>query len=242
VRGVTAPRAEPVAGGWPSAHYPSMSESYRIHHIERAIYAADGARFDPATRGWTPSHGPARGRAVDAITAVTWLQRESGNPTRLPVAVVGAQPASTTEHASAMALGRALARMGFAIVTGAGGGVAEAVARGATDADGIAIVMTDGDDAAGANEHASLVLATGAGDSQTPILANVGLCMVAVGERVARMPETAAVVRLGKTLVLLDTPDEIDGAIRADVVDDVLREIAACVLRGAGSSGADRPG
>ncbi len=51
-----------------------------------------------------------RSRPVDAIGAVTWLQRDSGHPLRVPIGVIGPRDATPAQIAAAFEVGERLAR------------------------------------------------------------------------------------------------------------------------------------
>lgn len=232
VLGITPPAVPVVRAAASFCDHRPMGQ-YHIHQVERAIYSPDGGRFDPASRTWGPAGGPARGKLADATAAITWLQRESGRGLRIPVAVVGPATASASECATALELGRALARMGLAVMAGEGTGIAEAVSRGVATSHGFLCTVLGGSDDTVAGEHSSMVLATGLGSATPALVASTCLCMIAIGESVSAMPECAAVVRAGKALLLLDTPDEIAGAQRVADIAAVLAAIADHVLQGA---------
>src|SRR4051794_1008095 len=104
--------------------------NFHLDRANRALWDADGRRFDAANRSWSRDTVRA-GERVDAITACTWLQRESGHPCRVPIGVIGPRDATAAQLHVAEAVGRGIAAMGLVILCGGRGGVMAAVAKGA---------------------------------------------------------------------------------------------------------------
>ena len=90
-----------------------MSGTFRLYRTLGALFDAQGRRFDPTRREWlsepTTKPSPDASESLDVLAAVSWLQRESGYPVRIPIGVVGPREASS-EHLSA-----ALEGMGAAL-------------------------------------------------------------------------------------------------------------------------------
>ncbi|MGC1816953.1 MAG: hypothetical protein WA900_04785, partial [Casimicrobiaceae bacterium] len=94
-----------------------MSATFKLDRARSALFDAAGRRFDAATRSWSASGDTAASAAletVDAIAAITWLQRDSGHPLRMPVGVIGPRNATPAQTAAAFEVGAGLASAGFA--------------------------------------------------------------------------------------------------------------------------------
>src|SRR3954466_11798434 len=104
--------------------------NFHLDRANRALWDDAGRRFNAADRSWSPEMVHS-GESVDAITACTWMQRESGHPCRVPVGVIGPREATAAQLRIAEAVGRGIAAMGLVILCGGRAGVMAAVAKGA---------------------------------------------------------------------------------------------------------------
>ncbi|MEK9659706.1 MAG: TIGR00725 family protein [Chloroflexota bacterium] len=102
------------------------------------------------------------------------------NGRALIIAVIGggAPPASAIPLAEEV--GRELACAGATVVCGAGGGVMEAVCRGAKEAGGTTIGILPGSDPADANGHVDIPICTGMGYARNVIVVKTGRAVIAV--------------------------------------------------------------
>jgi len=121
------------------------------------------------------------------------------------VAVIGA---SRVEQGSEVALlaeevGRRLAEAGVTVVCGAGPGVMEAVARGATEAGGRVIGIVRGTEISEANRYCTEVVATGIGQARNLAVVGSGEVVIAVGGEWGTLSEIALARTIGRTVVTL---------------------------------------
>jgi hypothetical protein len=215
-----------------------MSDTFRLDRAAPALFDAAGRRFDPAARTWS-SAGAARGDEVDAVSAATWLQRESGHRLRIPVGVIGPRDPTDAQYAAAEAVGRGLAQIGFVVVCGGRGGVMEAACKGVAAAGGTAIGLLPDREPSAANAYATVVLATGIGEARNAIIARAALCLVAIGESFGTLSEVAFARQFGKVVVGLEGAPCIAGVLRAASPAEALAHVARCAL-GCESGGSDR--
>ena len=122
------------------------------------------------------------------------------------VAVIGGGRASELEYATALALGRALARAGVVVICGGRGGVMEAVARGAVEEGGTTIGILPGDDPDAANSWIEIPLATGLGHARNALVAAVADAVLAVGGSWGTLSEIALARARGVEVATLLTP------------------------------------
>lgn len=206
------------------------------------LHDAAGARFDPATRTWRqPSEAAngadavvATGIVVDAVTAATWAQRDSGFPLRVPIGVIGPRETTPAALAAAEAMGRGLARMGLTVVCGGRHGVMEAVCRGAATEGGLTIGILPDADPAFANPHVGVILATGIGEARNALIARAARCLVAIGDSYGTLSEVALGRQFGKRVIGLEGAARVDGVIHVPDVAAALAEVALDVLGVAG--------
>jgi uncharacterized protein (TIGR00725 family) len=131
---------------------------------------------------------------------------------RVQVAVIG----SGREHeARAEEVGRLLAERGCAVVTGGLGEVMAAASRGAKQAGGTTIGILPGERREDANEWVDHVVVTGIGHARNLAVVASGDAVIAVGGSWGTLAEIAFASRLGRTVVILEPGQEVDGISRA---------------------------
>lgn len=210
-------------------------------HLERAAgRLSDGTRiFDPSNRSWTDTDTPVAGEPVDAVTAATWLQRESGRPCRVPVGVLGTREATGEQLAMAEAVGGLLAEMGLTVICGGREGVMEATCRGVAGRGGTAVGLLPEGDPAAANVHVTIPIATGLGVARNAVIARAALCAVAVGGGYGTMSEIAFCLQFGTPAFGLAGAPELPGVQHLPGPDGAAEAVARVVL---GLSSADADG
>jgi uncharacterized protein (TIGR00725 family) len=172
---------------------------------------AGGLALDLDTRTWAPAGGSPGGAEVSLAEAARWLQRESGRPCRVPVAVVGPREASPEQAAAAEAAGRLLAGLGVVVLCGGREGVMEAACRGAAAGGGTSVGLLPEGDARHANPHVTIPIATGIGEARNAIIARAALCLVAVGSSYGTISEVALALRFGKPVFGLAGAPALEG-------------------------------
>jgi uncharacterized protein (TIGR00725 family) len=142
------------------------------------------------------------------------------------VAVAGAGRASAEVERMAEEVGRLLALSGAVVVTGGLGGVMDAASRGAAGAGGQVIAIVPGESRTGATAHATMVVATGAGQARNLALAATCDGMVAVGGEWGTLSEIALAGKLGRPVVALAGWEVHGVECAADPADAVARLLA----------------
>jgi uncharacterized protein (TIGR00725 family) len=102
-------------------------------------------------------------------------------------------------------LGRRLGEAGVVVVCGGGGGVMEAVCRGARAAGGTTVGLLPGLDRDDANPHLSVSVPTGLGQGRNLLLVRASDALVAVGGGFGTLSEIALALRTGVPVVGLAT-------------------------------------
>jgi uncharacterized protein (TIGR00725 family) len=123
----------------------------------------------------------------------------------LYIGVAGASQPGPEVLAEAETLGRRLAEAGAVVVCGGGGGVMEAVCRGARAAGGTTVGLLPGLDRAEGNPHLSVALPTGLGQGRNLLLVRSSDALVAVGGGFGTLSEIALALRTGTPVVGLAT-------------------------------------
>jgi uncharacterized protein (TIGR00725 family) len=123
------------------------------------------------------------------------------------VGVCGAGVASDELAALAEEVGRLLAEAQAVVVCGGGGGVMEAVSRGATGAGGTTVGLLPGTERAAGNEHLTVAVPTGLGEMRNALIVRASDVVVAIGGEWGTLSEIAFARKLGRPVVALETWD-----------------------------------
>jgi uncharacterized protein (TIGR00725 family) len=108
-------------------------------------------------------------------------------------------------------VGRLLAERGCTVVTGGGGEVMAAAARGAKQAGGRTIGILPGESPQEANEWIDHAVATGTGHARNLAVAASGDAVIAIGGSWGTLSEIALARRLGRPTVVLDPGLSVEG-------------------------------
>lgn len=192
----------------------------------------DGQRvFDAHARAWRRVPQAAAGGApIDIEDAVRWLQRESGKPVRAPVSVIGSHRATAAQLLTAEHLGAEIAGLGLTVLCGGLTGVMTAAAKGAAEAGGQVVGLLPEADWRAANPYVTTVIATGVGFARNAIIAEAGLCLVAVGGSHGTLSEMAYGMQLGRPVYALADAPDVDGVVYLETVEDATAAIARVAL------------
>ncbi len=194
------------------------------------LVADGGHALDPSSRTWRETGAPASGVPVTVVEAARWLQRESGHPCRVPVAVVGPREATPAQRAAAEEIGSRLARLGVVVLCGGRAGVMEATCRGAAGAGGVSVGLLPDDDIRHANPYVTIPIATGIGIARNALVARAGLCMVAVGGGLGTLAEVAFALQFGKPVFGLAGAPAVEGVRLVADPEGAERAVAAVLL------------
>lgn len=199
------------------------ADTGRLLHGSRA--------FDPHTRRWEETGAPRSVERIGAERALDWLQRDSGNPVRVPIAVIGPRVASAEQLAVAEAVGGLLGRCGLTLLCGGHGGIMEAASRGATLAGGIAVGLLPGSDPDAANPFVTIPIATGIGEARNALIARASRVVVAVGDSYGTLSEVALSLRSGTPVFGLAGAAAVDGVRHLESVETLAAALADELLQ-----------
>ncbi len=149
------------------------------------------------------------------------------------VGVMGGHRADRETLEEARRLGEAVAREGYVLLTGGGGGVMKAASAGAWNAGGLVIAVLPNERARRLkdypNEHVDLPIYTGMGDGRTVINAKTPHVLVALRGGAGTLSEIALALKSGTPVIGLHAPKfavpEGCDYHAAETVDDVMEEI-----------------
>src|SRR5438128_2185637 len=212
-----------------------MSAIFRLGRGRGSLFDASGRRFDPVDRVWREADARVQSpdvlEPIDAMAAATWLQRESGQPLRIPIGVIGPREASAAQRAVALEVGELLARCGFSVLCGGGrGGVMRAACEGVARNGGISIGMLGDADPSLANPFVSVAIATGIGEARNALIARAAYCLVAIGASFGTLSEVALGRQFGKLVIGLEGAVQVDGVQQVANAQAAVAMVAQSVL------------
>src|ERR1700682_3603040 len=211
----------------------SMSATFRMDRASSTLFDGTGRRFDPMARRWEPAGTTARPDAlecVDAVAAVSWLQRESGHALRVPIGVIGPREATDAQLAAALAVGELLADCRLTVICGGRQGVMQAVCKGVARVGGWSIGLLPETDPAAANSFVSVAIATGIGEARNALIARASFCLIAIGNSFGTLSEVALGRAFGKLVIGLEGAAEVDGVRYVDTAREAVAITAEAIL------------
>jgi len=209
-----------------------MSGIYRLDRERAALFDAAGRCFDPAARRWlaAPTVMSNEVEALDAIAAVTWLQRESGAWLRVPIGVIGPREATATQLASALEVGELLGDCRLTVICGGRGGVMQAVCEGVSRVGGLAIGLLPDSEPSHANPFVGVTIATGIGEARNALIARASFCLIAVGDSFGTLSEVALSRQFGKLVIGLEGAADVEGVQHVDTARQAVERVAQAIL------------
>lgn len=143
------------------------------------------------------------------------------------VSIAGSSVASDIELSFAFTFGRLLATTGFVAVCGGGGGVMEAVCRGASEAGGLTVGILPGCDPSEANRFVRIPVPTGMGTARNRLVALAGFALVAVGGRYGTLSEVAAALDAGRHVCAFGSWASIPGVTPVGTPEEALAFVSS---------------
>ncbi len=210
-----------------------MSSTCSLDRARGTLIDSKGRRFDPATRRWESAGAMSRTDAleeVDAIAAVTWLQRESGRPLRVPIGVIGPREATDAQLAAALAVGELLGDCRLTVICGGRQGVMQAVCEGVARVGGLSIGLLPEADPTAANPFVSAAIATGIGEARNALIARASFCLIAIGDSFGTLSEVALGRQFGKLVIGLEGAAGVDGVQHVDTAREAVAMAAEAIL------------
>jgi hypothetical protein len=209
-----------------------MSAIYRLDRARGTFFDAAGRWFDPAKRRWLTATTVASDKleAVDAIAAVTWLQRESGSWLRIPIGVIGPREATPEQLAAALEVGELLGDCRLTVICGGRQGVMQAVCEGVARVGGLAIGLLPEADPSHANPFVGVAIATGIGEARNALIARASFCLIAIGDSFGTLSEVALARQFGKLVIGLEGAADVEGVQHVDSAREAVTRVAEAIL------------
>ena len=210
-----------------------MSATFRIDRARGVLLDTSGRRFDPVARRWWSAEATLRPdalEAVDALAAVTWLQRESGHPLRVPIGVIGPREATDAQLATALEVGERLGDCRLTVICGGRQGVMQAVCEGVARVGGLSIGLLPETDPAAANPFVGVPIATGIGEARNALIARASFCLIAIGDSFGTLSEVALGRQFGKLVIGIEGSASVEGVRHVDGAMEAVGIVAEAVL------------
>jgi len=209
-----------------------MSAIYRLDRAGGRLCAAAGGGFDPPTRRWLTATTVASDEleTIDAIGAVTWLQRESGQWLRVPIGVIGPREATPEQLAVALEVGELLGDCRLTVICGGRQGVMQGVCEGVARVGGLAIGLLPETDPSQANPFVGVAIATGIGEARNALIARASFCLIAIGDSFGTLSEVALARQFGKLVIGLEGAADVEGVQHVDSAREAVTRVAEAIL------------
>jgi uncharacterized protein (TIGR00725 family) len=134
-------------------------------------------------------------------------------PVQTPlISVVGGSDCGSELAHLAEEAGKLLAEAGVGVVCGGGGGVMQAVCKGAYEAGGVTIGILPGVDNRAANPYVRIAIPTGIGEARNAIVVRAGAAILAIGGGYGTLSEIAFGLKWGKQVIGLRTWQATNGS------------------------------
>ncbi len=210
-----------------------MSAIFSLDRARGVLLDAYGRRFDPLARRWQAAETTLRLDSlepVDALAAVTWLQRESGYALRIPIGVIGPRDATPPQLAAALRVGELLGDCRLIVICGGRQGVMQAVCEGVARVGGLSIGLLPETEPAAANPFVGVPIATGIGEARNALLARAALCLIAIGDSLGTLSEVAFGRQFGKLVIGLEGAANVEGVRHVSTAREAVDSAAEAIL------------
>jgi uncharacterized protein (TIGR00725 family) len=144
------------------------------------------------------------------------------NARPLLITVAGASRCDEATASLARRVGREIALRGGVLICGGLGGVMEAAAAGAREADGLTVGILPGESADDANPHIVVPIATGMGEARNVVNVRAADAVVAVAGSYGTLSEVAHALKMGIPVVSLSSWEVSDEVVRADSPEEAV--------------------
>ncbi|MDG6243863.1 MAG: TIGR00725 family protein [Methanolobus sp.] len=141
----------------------------------------------------------------------------------IQIGVIGAGICDTRIQRIAEEVGVELAEKKAILICGGHGGVMEASAAGSKRAGGTTVGVLPGDSRINANAYIDIAIVTEMGHARNVIIARSADALIAIGGEYGTLSEIAHSLKMGKTVVTLESKWEIEGTIKAKDPKEAVR-------------------
>ncbi len=137
------------------------------------------------------------------------------------IGIIGAGSADDETLKTAETVGRLIAKKGALLVCGGLGGVMEAAAKGAKTEGGTTVGILPQAEKESSNPYIDIPVATGFGEGRNVVIVRTADALIAIGGEYGTLSEIAFALKMGKTLIGLNTWD-IKGVIKTASAEEAV--------------------
>lgn len=141
------------------------------------------------------------------------------------IGVIGAGSCDDRIYHIAEEMGRKIAESGAILICGGLGGVMEAAAKGAKGAGGLTIGILPGFDKADANSYIDIPIVTGLSHARNVLVVRSSDIVIAIAGGYGTLSEIALSLKMGKTVIGIETWEGVDDIIRVKSPDEAIERI-----------------
>ncbi|WP_407356839.1 TIGR00725 family protein [Methanolobus sp. WCC5] len=141
----------------------------------------------------------------------------------IQIGVIGAGTCDARIRRIAEEVGAEIAGKNAMLICGGLGGVMEASAKGAKRAGGITVGVLPGDNRLSANPYIDIAIVTEMGHARNVIIARSADALIAIAGEYGTLSEIAHSLKMGKTVVTLESKWDIEGTIKAKDPKEAVR-------------------
>jgi hypothetical protein len=138
------------------------------------------------------------------------------------VGVIGSSIASGRHYDDALKVGELIALRNAITLTGGMGGVMEAASKGAKSIGGTTVGVLPSYDARDGNPYIDIPIVTGLNHARNIIVVRSSHVIIAVGGEYGTLSEIAFALKLGMTVVGLDSWDVGEGIVKVETPDEAV--------------------
>lgn len=135
---------------------------------------------------------------------------------KLQIGVIGAGTCDAQLQEKAKQVGQKIAKNDAFLLCGGLGGVMEAASKGAREAGGTTVGIVPGNDRDSPNPYIDIAILTNMGHARNAIIAQSCDALIAVGGEYGTLSEIALSLKMGKSVITLESKWDIEGTTRAD--------------------------
>ncbi len=135
---------------------------------------------------------------------------------RIIIGVIGSSAPTQQGRDLAFQVGKLIADTDAALVTGGLGGVMEESSRGCSESGGMVLGILPGSDPLAANPFVDIAIPSGMGHARNILVAQTAQALIAVEGSLGTLSEIAIGLKSGRSVFLLGSSLQVEGAISVD--------------------------
>jgi uncharacterized protein (TIGR00725 family) len=141
------------------------------------------------------------------------------------IGVIGAGSCDDRIYRIAEEMGRRIAESGTVLICGGLGGVMEAAAKGAKESGGLTVGILPGFNKEDANNYIDVPIVTGLSHARNVLVVRSSDIVIAIAGGYGTLSEIALALKIGKTVIGIETWEGVDDIIRVKNPDEAMERI-----------------